>query len=66
MSFDRMILAELKTLILEKVDHLTDILSEGNAVDFPEYKFYAGQIRAYKTVSEDLFQEAVSKVEKRD
>ena len=66
MSFDRLILAELKTLILEKIDYLTNLLAEGNAIDFPEYKFYAGMIRAYKTVSEELFQEAVSKVEKRD
>lgn len=63
--FDRMVLAELKKLVIEELESACSIITSGHIDEFPEYKMQAGKIVAYRKVL-DFFEEAKENVEKRE
>ena len=65
MSYDRMVLAELKKLVMEELETVVGIITSPHVEEFPAYKMHAGRIMAYRKVLE-LFEEAKDNVEKRE
>lgn len=63
--FDRMVLAELKKLVIEELESTVSVITSPHVDEFPAYKMYAGKIMAYRKVLE-LFEEAKVNVEKRE
>ena len=65
MSYDLMVLAELKKLVVEELESVVGIITSPHVDEFPAYKLHAGKIMAYRKVLE-LFDEAKENVEKRE
>ena len=55
--------SELKKRILEEIERIRDILETASGVDdFAQYKFLAGQLFAYKRMTENYFDEVNTKL----
>ena len=65
MSYDRMVLAELKKLVIETLEYEVSVITSPHVEEFAAYKQHAGKIMAYRKVLE-LFEEAKDNVEKRE
>lgn len=63
--FDRMVLAELKKLVMEELETVVGIITSPHVEEIAAYKLHAGKIMAYRKVLE-LFEEAKDNVEKRE
>lgn len=63
--FDRMVLAELKKLVIEELESVVNVITSSHVNELPAYKMQVGKIMAYRKVLE-LFEEAKDNVEKRE
>jgi hypothetical protein len=56
---------ELEKLIVAEQDRVKDIIARGGLEDFAAYREHVGQLRAYRKVLEDFYEDAHSIVDQK-